>query len=270
MSQNSTDSTPTLVTTPGITKFYVAYHDPKVLAACDAPLGAVRVNLNDLDLPTRIDDASLAESRLLLAMSLNPDRYLPTDGYVALFHASYDTKFSLLPRLKELPELLSKHLRPERVFGPIMCSDYDAQADRHHRGMGSSLRRILNYVGIEGPTGRQGPMTNSFVAHTSVWRRFLQDWLRTYVASADERASCYFDRSQCKDGVAQAYLCERFTTAWFAAQPGLQCSVLMSQKGEYYTCLADVGFSDNYPGDIVPPEAVTFNGPAPHNSTPPR
>ena len=241
-----------------ITRLYVCYHEPEVLAQAQLPPVATRVLLTDPGLlPARLNDPRIAESRFLLAMALNPNKYLPNSGYVGLFHASYDEKFSALPKLKDLPDVLPKFLSPERVVCPVTSVDYVAQGDRFHSGIGSALLRVLAATSIQGPSDRPGPMTNTFVAHHSVWRRFLPDWLRMYVAATDEIEAQNWDQSRCKDGIAPAYLCERFTTAWFVAQHDLKCMNLIGPRGAHY--IAPHGFAERYHGDDVDSNVVTVN-----------
>lgn len=238
----------------GITRFYVAYHEESALRAVHAPSDAKRININDLPLHAPHNNPAIAESRLLVAMAMNPDAWLPSDGYVGLFHASFNAKFAQLPNLAELPTYFASRLKPHYVICPITCADYFEQADRHHAGLGTVLGQILDATNIRRSITRPGPMTNSFVAHVSVWRRFLPDWLRMYTAASQAIAEVTWDTRECKPGVAPAYLCERFTTAWFAAQTDLQCLTLLGKNGAYYTTRPETQTSpDN--------QMVTVNGP---------
>lgn len=220
-----------------ITKFYVAYHDPQVLATTVVPSGATKVDLNLLPLTGDNANPAFAESRLILAMAINPRQWIPERGYVAMFHASYDNKFGLLPKLATLVDEYTEHLSPERVICPIVCARYVTQCDNCHPGMGASLKRVLDGVYLPGPTGRPGPVTNSLIAHTSVWRRFLPDWLRMYVVARDQLDTVCYDTRMCKQGLEPAYLMERFTTAWFAAQEDLRCTTMIGADGSYYKTL---------------------------------
>lgn len=209
-----------------ITRFYVAYHDPEKLNACIAPPGAVKLHLGSLNIPSPWQINAIAESRALLAMALNPDDSLPETGYVALFHASYDAKFAGLPKLSDLPEAAKSALSPDSVFSPLVSLDFLHQAEAVHPGLGLVLRRIARRCGVK-LLPRPAPMTNSFIAHHSVWRRFLPDWLRLFIASVDECNVIKFDASRCKQGLIPAYILERLTTLWFASQEDLKVASIV-------------------------------------------
>jgi hypothetical protein len=214
-----------------ISRFYLAYHDREVLTKAEPPEGALLLHLPSLDLPQHFLHNRFAESRALLWMALNPLASVPAEGYMALFHASYDKKFSRLPKLKDLPKFLEASLQPDIIIGPVICRDYMSQAKSCHPMMDLAIERVLDRVGIPWVPNRNSPMTNSFVAHTDVWRRLLPDWLRMFVAAQTECDTLNFGLRDCKNGVEAAYLLERMTCAWFAAQPDLRIGSMVGEGG---------------------------------------
>lgn len=152
-------------------------------------------------------DPGEAESRFFAW--LTPD-HLPETDYIGIYHASYPEKFNLLPPFESLPTPPA----PDVVYGIVVGRRYLDQARDVHPGMDSILARAFAQTGIP-LTQNAGLFCNTFLAHRSVWEKFLPDWKRTYAVLKTVPLS--FNTSHCKPGLERAYLLERITTGWFAA-----------------------------------------------------
>lgn len=193
-------------------RLFVAYHDDAVLRNLDVPPGTTKLYLSDLDIPAQWRDNKWAESRALLYLALNPDK-LPA-GPIGLLHASYPTKFKYLTAMRDIepPE-------PGTVLGAVVGNRYLDQAEYCHKGIRQPIAEVLHRCGVPVTDMNDTVFCNTIVADRSVWLSFLPAWLRMFIAAQDVCNNVTFDTTNCKPGIAPAYLLERLTCAWFAASP---------------------------------------------------
>lgn len=214
------------------TRYILAYHEEDVLAACPAPEGTVRLNLNSLPIPKAYQDNALCESRALLALALNPDPFLNSAHYLGLFQASYHAKFPHLPSLTTFPTgNFWGEAAPYCVYGPVVGPNFLDQCEVWHPGMRKCLETILHKASIP-VSDKPTVFCNSFIAHTSTWAEFLPAWLRMFTIAQDYLTG--FDPAPGGNpALAPAYLLERLTSAWFA-QAKVTCIPIYSETGQNY------------------------------------
>lgn len=206
-------------------QLFVAYHEREKLDALPLPEGSTKLYLNELPIPSAYQLNAYAESRAILYLALTPS-LIPDDTYVGLFHASYPSKFSVLPPISEL----TPPTDPTVVRTPIPVYRFLDQAGYCHPGMDTALARIFSSANI--PLAQHpGPGCNCFIAHSTVWREFLPNWLKLFLAALPHLNT--FDTTRCKPGVEPAYLLERLTIGWFA-QSGYTIDHITSPSGKGY------------------------------------
>lgn len=206
----------------------------------------VKAALGDLPIPRMFQRNDIAENRFLLYLAITPAA-IPDTGYMGLFHASYDDKFTALPRLRDLRQWVEDdRLLPNRVICPCIDIDYINHLQSNHRGFALQVESILQRCGIPIVSDRPGPMCNSFFAHVDVWKAFLRSWLKCFIAAQDiievEQMETLLMLQKTwvpKPWCAPAYLLERITTGIFAAAKDLEVTSITDENGQGYVAQTD-------------------------------
>lgn len=217
----------------------VHHHDRDTLAKCEVP-DDWKVCYDDLKLPESIGDNRFGDSRILYHLSTAGLGTLDSCDYLALFPASFGLKFTALPSIADIVKELEPHLTQARIFAPLVCQDYLAQAKSCHAGMELAIESLLPGDKLTRRVDLQVPLANIIVAHREVWRSMLRIWLSLF-----GHASSYYDSppwdlttdfTRNRRGQGPAYLCERFMPMWFSNQDDLQVIRLIGAGNHSYYC----------------------------------
>lgn len=207
-------------------RLFVIYHDPVVLKAVPDSDFIAKYLLSDLDIPSKYQNNCLAENRFLLYLSEHME--LLDDEYVGIAAASWNEKYSDVPRLEQLAEC---DCSPEKVLVPQIAKCWYSSGCLWHAGIERYLDPVCERNGFrkEGV----GFWSNNFVCHSAVMRDFLKWWRKEFLQCFEEYGfnmsfGGYPPRGKnvYKNYMHPAYFYERLTTAYFANQSQLRvCSL---------------------------------------------
>lgn len=187
---------------------------------------AVPFVLDQVDLPSPLNRNTLCETRFLLWLWKNFFNVIGDREVIGLFHSSYPRKFERLPP----PHFFAEATFPTNaVMAACLSFRTREVAEFFHPGMGVLLDQVCQRNGWD--YYGTGLVTNSFIAHRTVWYSFLK-WFRTEFDYWDARYgdefpfACPNTRPWCRP----AYFYERLTTLWFQ-NSGLRVTGMRTTEG---------------------------------------
>ena len=220
-------------------KIFVLSHDPDLLSLICENKDLSVVNLNDLDLSSRLNGNELAENRFFLSKI-----DLGSSSSIGCISARWNERFPNYPNVQELGSFVEK-LTPTQFLAPqsLVLSrkqffGWIQNQDLVHPGMSKLLVDLLKGLNLnfDSDEKRTIVMGNNFVCSRDVFEDFLEFWKRGF-EHMDRKFG--FDLPftyrcpKCglvdKNGIGRwgksrhsAFFYERVTALFFASRPELE------------------------------------------------